>query len=95
MYICQRVRPNIEPAFSYLSIKVSKPTNGNEKKLMRVLDFQRYILSDRRIVSTDSLDEMLYGQMLLLLFIPTRVAIQEGLCYSEQELSMQNLANRN
>ena len=59
MYICKRARPDIEPALSYLSTKVSSPTVNNQEKLDRLLDFIRGTANDRQTIGADSLEEMI------------------------------------
>ena len=58
MYVCKRARPDIEPALSYLCTKVSRPTNQDQDKLNRLLDFIRGTLDDRRVIGATSLNEM-------------------------------------
>ena len=58
MYICKRARPDIEPALSYLSTRVSCPSISDEEKLQRVLDFIRATKDDRRVVGALSLEDM-------------------------------------
>ena len=58
MHICKRARPDLEPALSYLSTRVSCPLISDQEKLQRLLDFVRATEDDRRIVGAQSLEEM-------------------------------------
>ena len=58
MYICKRSRPDLEPALSYLSTRVSCPLISDQEKLQRLLDFVQATKDDRRIVGAQSLEDM-------------------------------------
>ena len=58
LYICKRVRPDLEPALLLLCTRVSKPNTDNEKKLARVLDYLKDTVDDVCIVGADSLEKL-------------------------------------
>ena len=59
MYLCNRARPDIEPALSYLFTKVSRPNQGDRAKLDRVLDFLKVTKDDKQVIGATSLDKLM------------------------------------
>ena len=57
MYVCKCAQPDIKPALSYLCTKVSSPTVNDHGKLLRLLDFIRKSLDDKRIIGATSLNK--------------------------------------
>ena len=58
LYITKRAQPDIETIVSYLCTRVSKSTDDDWKKLLRVLGFLQYTIDDIRIAGSDSLQNM-------------------------------------
>jgi len=58
LYICKRARPDIEPAVSFLCTRVSCPNIDDWKKMVRVLNYLKKTIDDRRIFGATSLDTL-------------------------------------
>ncbi len=58
MYLCKRARPDVEPVLSFLSTRVSCATYEDREKLVRLLDFLRETVKDKRILGAISLDTL-------------------------------------
>ena len=58
LYICKRVRPDIEPVVSYLCTRVSEPRKDDDNKLTRVLGYLEKTLKDKRKIGTIDLQNL-------------------------------------
>ena len=58
IYICKRARPDIDPALSSLSTRVTNPTKDCQKKLYRVLDFLKNTLEDDQVIGASNLGKV-------------------------------------
>mmetsp|Transcript_14843 Transcript_14843/g.21244 ORF Transcript_14843/g.21244 Transcript_14843/m.21244 type:complete len:122 (+) Transcript_14843:3904-4269(+) len=58
LYFCKRIRPDVDPTLAFLTTRVSKCTEQDWKKLLKLLGFLKGTIDDIRLIGVLSLQDL-------------------------------------